>query len=390
MGNFLRNIFSSGEKNSLGTIVKDVVGGIKDISENEIESYLERKYTEYMPDKSHDEIVSNISEIMTTIRTNDQNLRELEQAKEKGINREAWFEEKTRAAFEEAGLATAATVYESCSEALQTVNESMYNTLQGNSSLIPDDKVIDINQYEIKDAPPDVLEGKGDVKKWTEYGVDKVAIGVGKQAAENAILTTALAAGEEIAESIATGQDVNVGEVVERAVTTGVDTGVKAAVAGSLQIASETGKIGILPKGTPVKVIANIAYSAVEKIKTAFKVATGKMTVTEGMERNQDITVAQLADVAVKGIKTGVKAVATAVFGPVGAAVSTVVTEVVSHVAGDKVKKAVHEGVKKIADKANTAVKKFGEKVIDTGKKVVSKAKEVRGKIGGFFRGLFG
>lgn len=90
------------------------------------------------------------------------------------------------------------------------------------------------------------------------------------------------------------------------------------------------------------------------------------------------------------GIKTGVKAVATAVFGPVGAVVSTAVTEVVAHVAGDKVKKVVKEGSKKLADAANTMVKKAGEKVIETGKKIVSKAKEAVGKVKGFFKGLFG
>lgn len=98
------------------------------------------------------------------------------------------------------------------------------------------------------------------------------------------------------------------------------------------------------------------------EVKTAFKVITGKMSVMEGMERNQDITVAQMADIAVNGIKTGVKAVATAVFGPVGAVVSTVVTEVVAHVAGDKVKKVVNKGAKKLADAANTVVKKSEKK----------------------------
>ena len=41
----------------------------------------------------------------------------------------------------------------------------------------------------------------------------------------------------------------------------------------------------MIPKGTPAGTIANIAHVAVENVKIAGKMATGELTVKEGLEK---------------------------------------------------------------------------------------------------------
>ncbi|WP_044973324.1 hypothetical protein [Ruminococcus sp. HUN007] len=372
------------ETENFNALLRDMVGGVNNVSEDGVRPYLERKFGEYLPEKSKDELNHSIDTIMSTIRQNNENLRDLDAAKERGVNRDAWFAEKTKSVLENESREAAVKFYEDCSESLQQVNEFIYDTLTGKDTSSQKDMVIDIEAYEVHDD--NQPSGQNwDEKSWNEYKLSELAMGVGKQAANNAVLKAAASVGSEIVESIVTGESVDVGEVVERAVTSGLDTGAKAAVAGSLYIASEKGMLRILPKGTPVKVLTNIAYTAVENIKIAFKVATGKMTVSEGLSRAGDVAVSVLAGMATDALKTGVKVAATAVFGPVGAAVSTVVTSSLSKMAGGKIATAVSEGVKKVATGAVNIVKTAGRAIVDTGRKVVEKVKSVGQRIANFF-----
>lgn len=383
MAGLFKNLVSENEARAVGNVLKDVVGGVKNVSDEQLKSYLEKKIGSYLPEKSYEEVSSNVDEILKTIQRNNENLMELDEAKEKGINREAWFAEKTQSILENASREVAVQFYDVCSEVLQQANEQLYNAVTGTdfySGKSSGDTVIETNAYEIKDVP-DLPAEKWDEKSWNEYKLKDLAMGVGKQAANNAVMKAAMTAGTEIIDKIISGEDIDVSEVVEKAVSTGTDTGMKAAVAGSLLIASEKNMLRILPKGTPLSTISNIAFTVVENIKIAFKVATGKMTVTEGLSRTGDVTVASLAGMAADALSTGVKAIATTVFGPVGAVVSNVVSSAVSGLSGSKVGKTISEGVKKVATGAVNVVKSAGRAFVSAGSKVVNEVKSTAKKI---------
>ena len=57
----------------------------------------------------------------------------------------------------------------------------------------------------------------------------------------------------------------------------------------------EKGVITAIPKGTPAGTLANIAYVAVENAKIVSKMATGDLTVKEGLEKMEQTTVATVA-----------------------------------------------------------------------------------------------
>lgn len=387
MPELFKKLFTVDEARNVSKVMKDMVGGLKNVSDSELHGYLEKKISTYLPEKSHDEVSSAVDEIMSTLQKNNDNLRELDEAKKQGISRDAWFAEKTKSVLENACRETAVRFYEECSEVLQHTNETIYNAVMSGKE---SDKnmVVDVECYEVKDAPETAYE-KWDEKSWNDYKLTDLAMGVGKQAANSAIMEAAITTGTAIMEKIASGEEIDAGEIVEKAIVNGTDMGVKSAVSGALYVASEKNMIKCLPKGTPISVFSDIAFTAVENIKIAFKVATGKMTVTEGLSRAGDVSVSVLAGMAEKALSKGFKAIATTVFGPVGAVVSKTVTSVISEIAGPNVKEAISEGIKKVTTGAVNVVKSVGEKIISTGKAVVNSIKSTGRKILNGLKGLF-
>lgn len=388
MPELFKKLFTIDEARNVSKVIKDMVGGLKNVSDSELHGYLEKKISEYLPEKSHDEVSSAIDEMMSALQRNNDNLKELDEAKKQGINRDAWFAEKTKSVLENVSREAAVRFYEDCSEVLQQANETIYNAVISGKE--PDkNMIVDVEHYEVKDVPETSAE-KWDEKSWNDYKLTDLAMGVGKQAANSAIMEAAITTGTAIVEKIAAGEDIDVGEIVEKAVVTGTDTGVKSAVSGALYIASENNMIKCLPKGTPVSVFANIAFTAVENIKIAFKVATGKMTATEGLSRAGDITVSALAGMAGEAISKGVKTAASLVFGPVAAVVTGFVSSTVSALASKPVSEAVTEGVKTVARAAVNVVKTAGKAIVSAGKAVVNGIKSVGKKIFGGLTRLFG
>lgn len=208
---------------------------------------------------------------------------------------------------------------------------------------------------------------------WNEYATKDIALGIGKQAGYACLQGAIVGAGMNIATKVWNGEEIDGEEVVETAITTGADFGVKTATAGALKVAAEKEVIKVLPKGPgSTNILTNVAFVAVENVKVLGKVATGEVTVKEGIDKMQQTTASCVAGIAAS--KTGKaigKAIGT-VFGPVGRVVGGFVGGAVGYVAGSKVGETVVKGAQKVRDTIKEKVDTFIGSAVDTVKDTVS------------------
>ena len=209
---------------------------------------------------------------------------------------------------------------------------------------------------------------------WNEYAMKDLAKGVGKQAGVAALQGMAIGAGMDIAQKLWNGEEIEGKEVIADSLKTGADFGVKAAAAGALKVAAEKEIINIIPKGTPASAFSNIAFVAVEDVKVARKVASGELSVLEGIEQIEETTVSAVAGIAAmeKGAEIG--ASIGAVLGAPGAIVGGVIGGTVGYMAGSTFGQTVIQGVKKTKDKAVECCKQVFNNVKKTATKVFDKA----------------
>lgn len=177
------------------------------------------------------------------------------------------------------------------------------------------------------------------------------------------------------------GEDIEAGEVIKKALESGTDFGVKAALSGALKVASEKEIISLIPKGTPVSTIANIAYVAVEDAKVVSKIATGELNVIEGMNQLEETTVSAIAGLATMAKGAEIGAEIGTMLGPAGTAIGGFLGGTIGFCAGSTVGKMVVKGAQKarktcikiavdIADRAKESAVKVADKVFSFGRKI--------------------
>lgn len=261
-------------------------------------------------------------------------------------------------------------------DAKATQNSYNNGNYQGQQKLVPDDQLADINKKatNVIEAPDgttskpltkkdaeilrdEAQSGKWNDLNWNEYKTKDLAIGIGKQAGYAALQGAAIGAGMDVAQKLWNGEEIKGEEVVETALVTGADFGVKAAAAGALKVGVEKELIKVIPKGTPASTFANIAYVAVENVKVAGKVATGELTVKEGLEKMEQTTVSTVAGLVAMGEGTAIGAAVGSVFGPVGTVIGGFVGGTVGYMAGSKVGETVVKGAQKVREGAKTIAK---------------------------------
>lgn len=205
--------------------------------------------------------------------------------------------------------------------------------------------------------------GKWNDLNWNEYKVKDLAVGIGRQAGQAALMGAAVGVGFDVAQKIWNGEEIEGGELIETAVASGADFGVKAAAAGALKVGVEKGVISAIPKGTPAGTIANIAYVAIENVKVVGKMASGELTIKEGFEKMEQTTVATVAGISASTKGAAIGAAIGGVLDPVGvvgAVVGGFIGGTVSYMAGSKAGETVVKGMQKIREKAKQAVKSIG------------------------------
>jgi len=276
-----------------------------------------------------------------------------------------------------------------CKDSQATEQAFENGDYRGQRKLIPEDQKISKDAVDHIESPDGVKSKpltKPDAKKlqeeaqsgkwndlnWNEYKTKDLAIGIGKQAGYAALQGAAIGAGIDIAQKLYNGEEIDGEEVVEAALKSGADFGVKAAAAGALKVGVEKGVIGIIPKGTPAGTFANIAYVGIENVKILGKMATGELSLKEGVEKIEQTTVATVAGLCTMEEGAAIGAAALSCFGPIGTAVGGFIGGTVGYIAGSKVGETIVKGAQKLRDVAVKTVKTIASGVVSVAKSVVS------------------
>ncbi len=222
---------------------------------------------------------------------------------------------------------------------------------------------------------------------WGSYDSRMMSKFIGRQAALAGISGAAIGAGFHMAAKFAADEPIEPEEIVQTALETGADAGIKSAAAGAIKVAAEKGMIGIIPPGTPIGTIANIACIAVENIKVIAKVAKGELTLLEGLDQMGCNTAAMA-----HGLSWGVTGAAAGSFALswvpiVGPIVGGLAGGTIGYLAGSKFGETVYEGAKKAVNTAKNVAVKMYHTVKETGKRIV---RGIGSALKGFARKIFG
>lgn len=231
--------------------------------------------------------------------------------------------------------------------------------------------------------------GKWNERNWNDYKTKDIAVGIGKQVANGAVLGAAIGAGTEVIEKLCKGEQIEGKEVAKKALAGGADFGVKAAITGAVKTGTEKGIIKCIPKGTSSNAIANVVFVGVENAKILYQYGKGDITGRQAINKMEETTVSAAGGmIAMRyGVSGGAKigfAIGTLFGGigaPVGAAIGSFIGGSLAYMAGSAVGKAVVAARRKITSIAKTVVTKAYETAKSAVKTVVSGIASVGRKI---------
>ncbi|WP_101909257.1 hypothetical protein [Marasmitruncus massiliensis] len=270
-----------------------------------------------------------------------------------------------------------------CKDAEATAKAFDNGDYRGQQKLVPEDQSAEIQKKNTtvleapdgttsnpltkqtaKELQKEAQSGNWNDLNWNNYRAKDLALGIGKQAGQAALLGASIGVGFDVAQKVWSKEEINGEEIVETALSSGADFGVKAAAAGALKVGAEKGIISVIPKGTPAGTIANIAFVAVENAKVIGKMATGELTVKEGMDKMEQVTVSTVA-----GISTSVKGAALGatigtVCGPIGTAVGGFIGGTVGYMAGSKIGETIAKSVQKIRENTREVLKSISGAIL--------------------------
>lgn len=210
--------------------------------------------------------------------------------------------------------------------------------------------------------------GKWKETNWNDYKTKDVALGIGKQAGQAALLGAAIGAGTEVVGKLCKGEEIKAKEVAKKAFEGGADFGAKAAITGAIKAGAEKGVIKCIPKGTPAGAIANVVFVGVENAKILYKYGKGELTGSQALEKMEETTVSAAGGMAVMGVGAAKGAAIGAVLGPVGAAIGGFVGGTLGYMAGS----AVGGVVVKARRKLTSFTKKVACTVVNAAKSAVT------------------
>ena len=369
--------------------------------EQPVEQWLGGKLQEYLPEEPSEEIHKMTDEIVTTLHRNEAMHQSLQEAVANGRSRESWFAAQTQKSISAMSAQEASVYLAGLDKALDTANEQLYHTINTKAGVPSQNPNLDgyiaeqyhaqtfnLNaeatgsEYRAKVLEPDGAYGKNSVDVVIVDGEGKIVKRYQCKYGQDSHAT-----GEMFEKGDYRGQGKLIPdgqEVVEAALTGGADFGVKAATAGALKVASEKEILSVIPKGTPAGTFANIAYVAVENVKVLGKVATGELTLREGLEKMQETTASTVAGLASMSKGAAIGGAVGLAFGPVGAAVGGFVGGTVAYMAGSKVGELAVKGARKVFEVGKTVVKKVAQKAADIGSRVLEHVGNLVSNFAGF------
>lgn len=231
-----------------------------------------------------------------------------------------------------------------------------------------------ISKQEGKELQRLVQDGNQLEVDWNYYKLKDLTNHMTKNVAVAGMQSAAIAVGYDVVYKTLTDKNIEINEVVELALKSGADSGVKTSVTVALKIASERGILKAIPPGTPPAIIANIATVAIENVKVLNKVAMGEMSVTQGLQQMERVTVATTAGLisaeigAVNGAVLGALALSwiPLVGSPVGAFLGGIIGGTVGYMAGSTVGRKICETAQKVR-RTVTNTLKAGARAVKAG-----------------------
>lgn len=202
---------------------------------------------------------------------------------------------------------------------------------------------------------------------YNDFRLRDLTMSVAKNAGVMALQSMAVTTGFNIAKKVFKGEVMDADELVESAVETGMDTSVKVVAAGTLDVAVKKEVVRCIPKTTPAGVIANIACAGVENVKILSKVASGELSLPQGIDHLGRANVSMaggfmgMAKGSALGATAGVAlAACVPVVGPALGVATGLVGGMVGYLGGSKVGEAVYNTAKTVAKTAWEGVKAVG------------------------------
>lgn len=268
-----------------------------------------------------------------------------------------------------------------CKDVEGTIDAFNKGDYRGQRKLVPDGQELGIkNASNVIEAPDgtrsnplskesskkmqnEAQSGNWNDLNWNEYKVKDIAVGVGKQAGQAALMGAAIGVGFDIAQKAWKGEKIEGEEVVKVALKSGADFGIKAATAGAVKVGVEKGIISIIPKGTPAGTIANIVHVGIENAKVIGKIAKGELTLKEGLNKMEQVTVSTIAGIAVSAKGMAIGATIGTVFGPVGTVIGGFLGGTVGYMAGSKTGELIVKGSQKVREVSHQAIKAISSTV---------------------------
>ncbi|MGO4537283.1 hypothetical protein [Paenibacillus sp. 2TAB19] len=241
-----------------------------------------------------------------------------------------------------------------------------------------------IGNDNLKSRPMDKAEGKQLQKlaqegqsldtDWNYYKLKDLTSHMTKNIALAGFQSATVAVGFDLVHKKMTNQEIKGHEVVKAALRTGADAGVKSATAVALKIASEKGLIAMIPKGTPAGVIANVACVSIENVKVLGKVANGELTIVQGLEKMERVTVSAVSGLICSGLGAAEGAIVGAMALSWIPVVGTVAGAVLGSMVGGTVAYMAGSTIGETICKAGQKVRSTAVNMIKSGAKAVGKA----------------
>lgn len=231
---------------------------------------------------------------------------------------------------------------------------------------------------------------------YNDYQTKDLAMSIGKNAGVMALHSMAITTGLNIVRKLFKEEPVDADEMIETAIKTGADTSVKVITAGTLQVAVRKGIFRFIPKMISAGAIANFACVGIENVKVLAKIASGKLSMTKGIDQMGRTTVsmaggllamAKIADIAKNAKITAALASLIPVAGPALGAITGFIGGMVGYFGGSKLGDAIYDAGKKVAKAAAGIAKTAWEGVKSVGRAIGSGIKAIGN---GFKEVLFG
>ena len=222
-----------------------------------------------------------------------------------------------------------------------------------------DAKKIQNNVQERMDFPRD---------DWNTFKNKDLALQIGKNAGIVGLQAAAITTGFSLAAQIIKKDGIDVETTIETALKSGTDAGIKSAATGALKVLTEKGVLKLIPKGTPIGVMANIACVSIENIKVLAKVATGELTMTQAVDQMGRVSTAMIYSIAWGTAGMGIGAAALSWIPIVGPIVGGLLGGLIGGIAGSKFGSAIYSGIKSISKGVINLCKSAYKKIKSAGK----------------------